>query len=617
MKKQYLLLVLLSLSNIFISLKAQLINGYAKVTAVSGATLTLSHVDEVHDTFEVGENIIIMQVQGNTLGDISNTSTFGNLGTLGAVGRYEVRQIQSITETSGVPTSIVLTQAPLVAYTTDANSSVQMISFPKLGNPNYTTPRDLQASNWNGNTGGVLAFDVDGILTLAHSLSANGAGFRGGQSSTDDGSSCDGSYFITATNRTRNGMKGESIYKSTNLDYDYARGKILNGGGGGNVHNGGGGGGGNFKAGGNGGPGWNGSVAGCSPSAGGLGGLGLEAFASGSRAFMGGGGGGGQQNNSVGSSGGNGGGIILLRAQTVRTTGSCSMSITAHGISSGNAGNDGVGGAGAGGSIILQVNTWTTAGTCPMAISANGGNGGNVNSVVHGGGGGGGQGFVAYSATIPTSNITTNTTNGTGGCNDTGCSSRADNGAGANNAGIFGSLNTTLPMTLKKFEAELREPHVLVQWEVMQYVPIQYFEVEKTIDGRNWTVVKRMEANANELAYECIDKADFWGTAYYRLKQVGTAQEIVYSNMVAVNRLLSAEQLVLYPNPATKSTQIVFTKAQACVIHVRNALGQVMNVPCLPTGNNVLLDVANCPKGMYLVEIILQNQTIIKKLVVQ
>ncbi|TAE18074.1 MAG: T9SS C-terminal target domain-containing protein [Bacteroidetes bacterium] len=616
MKKHYFFLIF-AFSAFFAETKAQIVNAYAKITAISGATLTLSNVDEANDTFEIGENIIIMQMQGNTLGDVSNSSTFGNLGTLGAVGRYEVREIQSIIETSGVPTSITLTMPPIAPYTTNANSSVQIISFPKLGNPNYTTPRNLQARNWDGNTGGVLAFEVSGTLTLAHSITADGAGFRGGTRSDNDGSGCDGSYFITSTNRTRNGAKGESIYKSTNLDYDYARGKILNGGGGGNVHNGGGGGGGSFKAGGAGGPGWNGSAAGCSPSAGGLGGISLEAFFSGSRVFMGGGGGGGQQNNTVGSSGGNGGGIILLKAQSIRTVGTCGITISANGVSSGDAGNDGVGGAGAGGSIVLQVDNWNIVGTCPVAVRANGGNGGSVNSSVHGGGGGGGQGFVAYSSTLPTFNITTTTNNGIGGCNDTGCSSRASNGEGANNAGIFSSLNTAMPMTLKHFQAELQEDKVKIHWQVVSYVPILYFEVEKTTDGIHWQAVKRLEARENSLAYECFDTADFWGTAYYRLKQVGLLQEVVYSHIVAVNRLLDAKQVILYPNPATKNTHIEFETAQSCVVRVVNALGQNVVVPCLHEDKKVTLDISNCAKGVYLVKIILKNQTIVKKLVVQ
>jgi hypothetical protein len=44
-------------------LQAQFINGYARVTAISGLTLTLSNVDEASDTFENGENIILMQMQ--------------------------------------------------------------------------------------------------------------------------------------------------------------------------------------------------------------------------------------------------------------------------------------------------------------------------------------------------------------------------------------------------------------------------------------------------------------------------------------------------------------------------------------------------------------------------
>ena len=58
--------LLLALTLVFVfqvRLNAQ-VNGYAKVTAIAGTTLSVNNVNETFDSFEVGEYLIIMQMQG-------------------------------------------------------------------------------------------------------------------------------------------------------------------------------------------------------------------------------------------------------------------------------------------------------------------------------------------------------------------------------------------------------------------------------------------------------------------------------------------------------------------------------------------------------------------------
>jgi hypothetical protein len=601
--------------------KAQFINGYARVTNISGTTLTLSNVDEVSDTFEDGEQIILMQMQGNVIGNTTNTANFGDLGSIGSVGLYEVCTIFFHTESAGLPTTITVVSSLRNTYTTNANSSVQIITYPKFGSPNFTTTANMQARGWNGNVGGVIAFQVDGILTLAHNITADGAGFRGGSRSVNyypGGTTCDGSYYIATSNHTNNGAKGESIYRTTTIDYDYARGKNLNGGGGGNaLINAGGAGGGNFRAGGNGGIGWNNTPTGCSPSAGGLGGIGLELQYTASRAFMGGGGGGGQQNDTQASNGGNGGGIVLLRANSIRTTGTCGLVISANGTNASDGGNDGKGGGGAAGNIILEVSNWNIVATCPLTVRANGGNGGNVNSSLHGGGGGGGQGSVRYSSAIPTTNVTTTTTAGTGGCNDSGCTSRAANATGPNNAGIAGLVRTPLPMQLVYFGGELQQDIVVLKWEVVRFVPILLFEIERTSDGLHWETIGNREPSSQLLEYEYIDNQLFAGTVYYRLKQIGMGQEVAYSNIVPISRKITAEQVSLYPNPASQKAFIDLPTQEPCLLKCLNVLGQYVPIAYIQKDKQVQIHLQNMPKGVYQIQIQVLGQTLLKQLVVQ
>lgn len=593
---------------------AQVVNGYAEVTNVSGTTLTVSSVDEAGDTFEDGDYVVIIQMQDDVIGNVSNTASFGDLGSIGSAGLYEVKQITSHTESGGLPTSITFSGALTNTYATGANSHVQVVTFPTFGSPDYTTTSNMSAADWDGTTGGILAFQVLGTLTLAHSLDASGAGFRGGARDISNSGACDVTTFFS-TNTNDFAGKGEGIYRNTNPAYDEAKGKILNGGGGGNEHNGGGGGGGGYAAGGDGGPGWN-----CGGnSAGGLGGIALGTYISTGRVFLGGGGGGGEGNNSVSTVGADGGGIILISANEIRTSGACGgLSISADGNSSANAGNDGAGGAGAGGCIVIDVISWNIDAGCPITVSSSGGDAGRVGSGgVHGGGGGGGQGAVIYSITPPTSNTTTLTNNGSGGCNTNSspCNSQAPDGGNGvtSGVGIIGNMSGPLPIELISFEALRIDRSVHLSWSTASETNNDFFLIERSEDGAEFRPLLKSSGagnSTNRLDYYDIDFEPLDGTAYYRLKQVDFDGKFSYSPVAVVNGDQMAESL-LYPNPSKAGLEVVFVnqklQGKSIQLKVVSVSGKTV-VQSIAVANDqgrvsVLQAHEALPAGMYIVVI--------------
>ncbi len=586
---------------------AQRVNAYARVTSISGSTLSLSNVDEDDDTFESGDRLIIMQMQDDVIGaNTSNNASFGDLSNIQSAGLYEIRTISSVTESGGVPISITLSTSPNNTYNTGSNSRVQVISFPQLGSPDYTTSGNMSTQNWNGSIGGVLAFEVEGTFTLSHNINANNSGFRGGSRDVSSSGGCNSSTYISAA-ANQFADKGEGIYRNTNGNWDEAKGKILTGGGGGNEHNGGGGGGGNYTAGGNGGIGWN-----CSApaSAGGLGGIGLSAHISSSRVFLGGGGGGGEGNNSVSTDGGRGGGIIIIRANEIRTTGGCGQRIiSANGRNSSDAGNDGAGGAGAGGSIIINVDSWNISTSCDILLRANGGDAGRSNTgSVHGGGGGGGQGAIIYSIAQPTANTTTQTQNGNGGCdnNSNPCnSSTSGGGSGTDDTGIIdGATGGPLPIELDYFDATKRGSSVLLEWRTYSEINNDYFTVERSVDGENWTEIVREKGNgtiSSPIKYTSFDYQPHFGTSYYRLKQTDFNGAFTVHSMHAIEfKKLTA--VSAYPNP-TKGELTVELQTAETEITVINTLGRSINCPIIFQNTKATINLENQPKGMYILQL--------------
>jgi len=605
------------------NLYAQAVNAYGKVTNLSGNTINVSNINETNDTFEDGEFVIVMQMQDDVIGtNTSNNSSFGNLSSIESAGLYDIIDIVSHTESGGVPNTITFSRPLKFTPNISSNTSVQVISFPTLGSPDYTTTANMTALDWDGNVGGVLAFNVDGIFTLAHDISADGSGFRGGSTDKNQtNGSCEDNVFISTW--TTRAYKGEGIYKNTSSSFEAARGKILNGGGGGSSHNGGGGGGGNFTTGGDGGVGW-----GCrntsGRSCGGLGGLGLSAHISSARVFLGGGAGAGERNNGWNTAGGDGGGIILIKADEVRTSGFCGgISITADGENGLDIGNDGAGGAGAGGSIVIEVNNWNISGTCPITIQANGGDGGSVNSGTHGGGGGGGQGVVIYSIAVPTTNTTTNTNNGTGGCsnNSNPCNSVAGTGGGTNGSGISGgSTGGPLPILLQSFDAELiKESLVELKWVTSTELNNSHFIVERSQDGYDWEEVAKVLAEGNSVTnidYVAYDNNPLYGISYYRLKQVdydGTLTVFKIKTIINDQELEAS----IFPNPTKDILNVVIEDENAYQVKLYNSVGQLMELPMTYSGNKVTLNTTDMEKGFYLVVIENGNTSLTRTVIIE
>ncbi|MBV9179776.1 MAG: DUF11 domain-containing protein, partial [Acidobacteria bacterium] len=423
-------------------------------TAAAGSTsisVDAAHVAGAGTPIAAGDLVLIIQMQDAAINS-SNSQNYGD-GSSGSgstnlnnSGVYEYATATSLVGNTLSVNAAGPTGGLLYTYTAASASSTQGArSFQVIRVPNYTTATlgaNLTASAWNGQSGGVLALNVSGTLTLGGAtVHVDGLGFRGGAglqlngnatgaTNTDYRYTAPATYTGTVTSGA-DGAKGEGIagtprwvesgatFLSTNqTSYpegyplgSMGRGAPGNAGGGGtdgdpavlNDQNTGGGGGGNGGAGGQGGNSWNSNLA-----AGGLGGSAFPATIT--RVVMGGGGGAATRNNSDGdnqaSSAAAGGGIIMIRAGDL----SGAATLTTNGSNAyNNTANDGGGGGGAGGTIIVLSALGHEGG---LTLQARGGTGGNAwgaqpfsTTDRHGPGGGGGGGVVLLSGAPASSDV--------------------------------------------------------------------------------------------------------------------------------------------------------------------------------------------------------------------
>ena len=410
----------------------------ASVTAgVANTTIPVGTARGAAATIAAGDLLLVMQMQDASINS-TNTASYGN-GATGAgftainnSGNYEFVKASGPISSGAIPIAGSGVNSGLIdGYTIAAATGVKGKStYQVIRVPQYATATlssTLTASAWDGASGGVLALDIAGALTLGTAtVSVDGLGFRGaaglqlngGVGAITDYVHTSPAAYAGAVVAGVDGGKGEGIagtplwvqsggsFLSTGTDGypngGMARGAPGDAGGGGtdggqaaNDQNAGGGGGGNGGTGGSGGDSWSSTL--------GIGGLGGAPFPSTlGRIGLGGGGGGGSRNNSPGdaqaSSGAPGGGIIFFRAGSLTGT----ATLTANGATA-YAGtlNDAGGGGGAGGTVVVLS---AGGGEGGLTVQARGGTGGNAWSIQpfgladrHGPGGGGGGGAVYLS----------------------------------------------------------------------------------------------------------------------------------------------------------------------------------------------------------------------------
>lgn len=368
------------------------VNSYSSVTAIAGNVLTVTSTAG----FAPGNLALIIQMKGATI-DQANTVAYGNILNYNDAGNFEYVRIVSIAANQ------MTLQNPL-CRTYTPSGLVQLVRVPEYVSPNVSAT--LTGAAWNGTTGGIIAIDVSGTLTLNANIDASGIGFRGGNFTTG-GFGCNNTNYRLPLGQS--GNKGEGIAAFI-AGQETAMGKIANGGGGANPGNPGGGGGANFGAGGLGGR----EYSGCGASI--VQGRGGAALSNASvKVFMGGGGGGGfRDNGQTVTAGSNGGGIVIIRAANITGNG---FFIRSNGVNITIVTNDeGAGGGGAGGSVLLFCPTFTTN----LNVQANGGDGGdNFNNIFtnqcHGPGGGGGGGLLWTSLPALPANVSFTGTGGIAG----------------------------------------------------------------------------------------------------------------------------------------------------------------------------------------------------------
>ncbi len=193
-------------------------------------------------------------------------------------------------------------------------------------------------------------------------------------------------------------------------------------------------------------------------------------------------------------------------------------------------------------------------------------------------------------------------------------------------------LNTfPLPVTIVSFLGKTIGNTVALTWSTSSENNFDYFSVEKSIDGSNYqqiAIVKSSQLNGLIASYTFIDSLEnsaAQSVVYYRLKIVDKDESYQYSSIINVELYPPETFLVeLFPNPAYHNDNLYIKyyagSSTTILISVIDLTGKIefnRSVYVKKGLNEFPVNISVLSKGLHIVQIVSDNTTINKPLLIE
>ncbi len=183
-----------------------------------------------------------------------------------------------------------------------------------------------------------------------------------------------------------------------------------------------------------------------------------------------------------------------------------------------------------------------------------------------------------------------------------------------------------LPVQFVKLAGLLQADKVPLNWIVIANKEVDRFEVERSIDNRNYIntgIVTQVVKLNEQQSFSFIDDVATVqnDVIYYRIKVIGKAGEIQYSNILAIRRQQIQTRLNIMPIPAYDYVTIAFfaEKQSDVTIRMIDKAGKMIlsQNQKASTGNNTLqlAGLSKYSNGVYTIQVFVNNQVLSEKLI--
>ena len=183
------------------------------------------------------------------------------------------------------------------------------------------------------------------------------------------------------------------------------------------------------------------------------------------------------------------------------------------------------------------------------------------------------------------------------------------------NAGAYCSFNISatnvvpvpLSVGLLNFDGKVENSGINLDWTTLTESNNQYFTLEKSTDGVNFTKIMTMSGalNSNKTThYAYTDDRPEFGSNIYRLSQTDTDGTTTMLKVINVDYSVMFENLTVFPNPVNGKATISYNAISNVLteITIKDISGKIMHSSSLLSDkgmNNVIFDSSPLKSGVY------------------
>ena len=140
-----------------------------------------------------------------------------------------------------------------------------------------------------------------------------------------------------------------------------------------------------------------------------------------------------------------------------------------------------------------------------------------------------------------------------------------------------------LPVNITSIAANRNnDKTVTVLWKVQNELNLTNYEVQRSIDGRNFESILTQLPEHNQggaVNYQALDRGVVAGDLFYRIKAISLSGQVQFSATVKVTAVATKASITVYPNPVTgKQMQVRFIAVEGGLYQLQllNAAGQTI-----------------------------------------
>jgi hypothetical protein len=173
-----------------------------------------------------------------------------------------------------------------------------------------------------------------------------------------------------------------------------------------------------------------------------------------------------------------------------------------------------------------------------------------------------------------------------------------------------GTTANPLPVTLTKFSGTLEKDLVKLKWQTASELNCDFFEVERSQNGEDWTIVGKVKGQGTKSGntdYDLADNKPYYPLTYYRLKQTDFGGNATYFDIIYVelkkDQVTGLENIHVYPNPAKNIINIDAPGLDHSKITLVNTLGQIVQIQPENLDGKIRINTSGLEEGIYFLKI--------------